>query len=314
MTRNVSVSRMRTGLRLLALTFTLTLASALRADDGYRLWLRYDAIADEQLRATYAAAITEIVVPENAPPVVLSARDELAAGLRGVLGRDVPVVTKPTRPGSLVLGTPDDPALYAAFSETDQRAAGMEGFVLRSITDANGPRTLLVANRPVGLLYGAFALLRHLQLQRPLDSLNLISAPKIERRMLNHWDNLDRTIERGYAGFSLWEWFHLPEIRLPRYRDYARACASIGLNGTVLNNVNASAQILTRPYLEKVAALAGEFRPWGVRVYLTARFSAPIEIGGLKTADPLDPAVAAWWRDKIAEIYQLIPDFGGLLV
>ncbi|HLP26581.1 MAG TPA: alpha-glucuronidase family glycosyl hydrolase, partial [Acidobacteriota bacterium] len=306
-------------MRNLRLFFILNSAfclfAALHADDGYRLWLRYDPIADPQLRATYAAAISEIVVPESAPPVVLSARDELAAGLRGLLGCDVPVVTKATRAGALILGTPDDPALYAAISETDQRAAGMEGYILRRVSDARlGARTLLVANRPVGLLYGAFALLRHLQLQRPLDSLNLISAPKIERRLLNHWDNLDRTVERGYAGFSLWEWFYLPEIRSPRYRDYARALASIGVNGTVLTNVNANAQILTRPYLEKVAALAGEFRPWGIRAYLTARFSAPIEIGGLKTADPLDPAVATWWRDKIDEIYKIIPDFGGFVV
>jgi len=300
-------------LRLLVLLFASS--ALLRADDGYRLWLRYDPITNEPVRASYAAAFTEIVVPPKAPPAIASAHDELVAGLRGLLGRDLPVVTAATRDGALLLGTPDDPALYAAISETDQRAAGMEGFVLRRVADANGGhRTLLVANRPVGVLYGAFALLRHLQLQRPLDALDQISAPKIERRLLNHWDNLDRTVERGYAGFSLWEWFYLPEIRSPRYRDYARALASIGLNGTVLTNVNANAQILTRPYLEKVAALAGEFRPWGIRVYLTARFSAPIEIGGLKTADPLDPEVAAWWREKIDEIYRIIPDFGGFVV
>lgn len=298
----------------LAFTLTLTLSSALRAEDGYRLWLRYDPIPDEQLRRAYAAAITEIVVPENPPALVASARDELAAGLRGLLGREVPVVSRATRDGALVLGTPDALDLYAVVPESDQRAAGMEGFVLRHIVDARGHRTLLVANRPAGLLYGAFALLRHLQLQRPLDTLNVIDAPKIQRRLLNHWDNLDGTVERGYAGGSLWDWFALPEVRPARYRDYARALASLGLNGTVLTNVNANAQILTRAYLERVAALAGEFRPWGVRVYLTARFSAPIEIGGLKTADPLDPAVAAWWRAKVDEIYALIPDFGGFLV
>lgn len=301
--------------RFFILNSAFLLLAVLHAEDGYRLWLRYDPIADEQLRAVYAAAITEIVVPEKAPPVVASARDELVTGLRGLLGRDIPVVTKASRDGALVLGTPDDPVLYAAISETDQRAAGMEGYLLRRIADGRGGhRTLLFANRPVGLLYGAFALLRHLQLQRPLADLNLLSAPRIERRLLNHWDNLDRTVERGYAGFSLWEWFYLPEIRSPRYRDYARALASVGLNGTVLTNVNANAQILTRPYLEKVAALAAEFRPWGIRVYLTARFSAPMEIGGLKTADSLDPAVATWWRDKIDEIYQVIPDFGGFVV
>jgi alpha-glucuronidase len=140
------------------------------------------------------------------------------------------------------------------------------------------------------------------------------STPKIQRRLLDHWDNLNGFVERGYAGDSLWQWFYLPEIRSPRYRDYARALASLGLNGTVINNVNANALILTPTYLRKVAALAEEFRPYGIRLYLTARFSAPIEIGGLKTADPLDPAVAAWWKAKVDEIYTYIPDFGGFLV
>ena len=115
------------------------------------------------------------------------------------------------------------------------------------------------------LLHGAFALLRHLQLRRPLDGLNLVSAPKIQRRLLNHWDNLDRTVERGYSGESIWEWFYLPQIRSARYRDYARACASLGINGAVVTNVNANAQILTPFYLERVAALADELRPYGVR-------------------------------------------------
>jgi alpha-glucuronidase len=303
--------RLRT---LLTLTFTLTLASALRADDGYRLWLRYDPITDETLRTAYAGAISEIVIPENARPPVTSARDELVAGLRGMLGTDIPVVTTATRDQALILGTPRDPWIASVISESDLRAASVEGYIIRRIAHAGGHRTLIVANREAGLLYGAFALLRHLQTHQPLDNLNLISAPRIQRRLLNHWDDLNRHVERGYAGFSLWEWFYLPEIRDPRYRDYARALASLGLNGTVLTNVNANAQILTAPYLAKVAALAQEFRPWGVRIYLTARFSAPIEIGGLKTADPLDPAVAAWWQAKVAEIYRAIPDFGGFLV
>ncbi len=164
------------------------------------------------------------------------------------------------------------------------------------------------------MLYGAFALLRHLQTHGSLDHLDLVSAPKIQRRLLNHWDNLNRWVERGYAGFSLWEWYNLPDILSPRYRDYARANASIGINGTVLTNVNADALVLTPAYLQKVAALANIFRPYGIRVYLTARFSAPVEIGGLTTAAPLDPAVKAWWGKKAAEIYALIPDFGGFLV
>jgi alpha-glucuronidase len=132
--------------------------------------------------------------------------------------------------------------------------------------------------------------------------------------VLNHWDNLDRTVERGYAGFSLWDWHKLPDYLDPRYTDYARANASLGINGTVITSVNANATSLTGEWLRKAKALADVFRPYGIRVYLTARFSAPIEIGGLKTADPLDPAVREWWAGKVGEIYALIPDFGGFLV
>ena len=298
---------------ILTSIFSLFLAP-LGAEDGYRLWLRYDPITDEARRTAAAAEISELVVPENPRPVTAAARDELLTGLRGLLGRDLPVVTKATRDHALILGNPRDPWIASIVSESDLRTASEEGYVVRRIAHEGGHRIVIVANREIGFLYGAFALLRHLQTGGTLTELNLVSAPKIERRLLNHWDNLNRTVERGYAGFSLWEWFYLPEIRNPRYRDYARACASVGINGTVLNNVNADAQILTAPYLAKVAALAAEFRPYGVRVYLTARFSSPIEIGGLKTADPLDPAVAAWWQAKVAEIYRAIPDFGGFLV
>jgi alpha-glucuronidase len=131
--------------------------------------------------------------------------------------------------------------------------------------------------------------------------------------MLDHWDNLDRTVERGYAGRSLWNWDQLPAVD-SRLIDYARANASIGVNGVALNNVNADARILTPEYLRKVAAIADAWRPYGIRIYLSARFSAPKEIGGLSTADPLDPRVRDWWRTKVDEIYRLIPDFGGFVV
>src|SRR5256886_16949418 len=137
---------------------------------------------------------------------------------------------------------------------------------------------------------------------------------KLRLRLLDHWDNLDGTVERGYAGRSLWDWPHLPDSIDPRYRDYARANASLGINGTVLTNVNANATALSPEYIAKVAALGKVFRPYGLRVYLTARFSAPIELGGLATADPLDSAVRAWWRRKIDEIYRAVPHFGGVVV
>jgi alpha-glucuronidase len=196
----------------------------------------------------------------------------------------------------------------------DLTGLGSEGYVIRSVDVDGHGATVIAGGGDAGALYGAFHFLRLIQTRQALDDLDIREAPAVALRLLNHWDNLDRTVERGYAGQSLWDWHKLPDHLDPRYTDYARANASIGINGTVINNVNTDALSLTAPWLEKAAALAEVFRPYGVRVYLSARFSAPVEIGGLDTADPLDPRVQAWWRAKADEIYALIPDFGGFLV
>src|SRR5690606_6091394 len=191
----------------------------------------------------------------------------------------------------------------------DLDALGSEGYVLRSVRIDDHPAIAIAANEDSGVLYGVFHFLRLVQTRAPLEALAIADAPAVQHRMLNHWDNLDRTVERGYAGASIWDWHKLPDYLDPRYVDYARANASIGINGTVLTNVNANAVSLTPMYLKKAAALANVFRPYGIRVFLTARFSAPMEIGGLATADPLDPRVRRWWQAKVAEIYAHIPDF-----
>lgn len=172
----------------------------------------------------------------------------------------------------------------------------------------------LVLSSPsaTGLLYGAFHLLRLQESGLPIRPST--ENPAYSLRILNHWDNMDRTVERGYAGQSLWDWEKLPDTSSGRYEAYARANASIGINGTVLNNVNASPQILSTAYLEKVKTLADTFRPYGIRVYLSVNFASPIILGKLHTADPLDKQVIRWWKDKTREIYRLIPDFGGFLV
>ncbi|QXD14806.1 alpha-glucuronidase [Rhodocaloribacter litoris] len=281
-------------------------------EDGYELWLRYRLVEDATLRAHYRTRLAEVVVAGETPTAA-AVRRELRCGLRGLLGETVPEAGAVSRDGALVVGTPAASPLIAGLG-LDLDALGPEGYRLLDTT-VDGRRLLVVAAATeVGTLYGTFHLLRLLQLHRHLDGLDVAAAPRVRHRVLNHWDNLDRTVERGYAGFSLWDWHKLPDYLDPRYTDYARANASLGINGTVLTNVNANALVLTPMYLEKAAALAGVFRPYGLRVYLTARFSAPIEIGGLATADPLDPAVRAWWRDKVAEIYRYIPDFGGFLV
>src|SRR5439155_11211288 len=214
-------------------------------------------------------------------------------------------------------GTPATSRLIAALPPPvadELKRAGDEGFVLRALRVQHRQAIVIAANRDIGVLYGAFALLRLIQTDSPLRDLAVVSAPPLRLRLLDHWDNLDGSVERGYAGPSLWDWAHLPDSIDPRYRDYARANASLGINGTVLTNVNADARVLAPAFLAKVAALAAVFRPYGLRVYLTARFSAPIELGGLATADPLDSAVRAWWRRKADEIYRAVPDFGGFVV
>ncbi|WP_290044703.1 alpha-glucuronidase [uncultured Muribaculum sp.] len=185
---------------------------------------------------------------------------------------------------------------------------GNEGF--RVYRDKKG--LVLSANNDLGLLYGSYALLRDNAAGKAIALREEIPAYNV--RVLNHWDNLDGTIERGYSGHSIWNWDELPDVVSPRYREYARANASVGINGVVLNNVNASSKILSAEYLAKVAKIADVFRPYGIKVYLSANFAAPMQLGGLKTADPLEPEVAAWWKAKADEIYKLIPDFGGFLV
>jgi alpha-glucuronidase len=287
----------------------LTLPSLARAEDGYDLWLRYHPV-EKQYLAHYRAEATALV-PAGDSPTITAAREELARGLEGLLGRKMPV--SPLRDDAILFGTPAASPMIASL-HLPLASAGDEGYLIRSAR-VNGRKVIVIAaNSDIGVLYGAFTFLRLIETRRPLENLDIASAPRLKHRVLDHWDNLDRTIERGYAGFSLWDWQKLPDYLDPRYRDYARADASIGINGVVLNNVSAQAEILTPLYIAKIAALANVFRPYGIKVYLSARFSAPIELGGLKTADPLDPAVKAWWQAKVDEIYRAVPDFGGFLV
>ena len=162
----------------------------------------------------------------------------------------------------------------------------------------------VTARTEMGLLYGRYALLRGEKGE---------SHPFYKLRILNHWDNIDGSIERGYAGKSIF-WNNRLEIDHQLIEKYAEANASIGINGTVLNNVNASPKMLTSIYINKVKEVADILRPWGIKVYISVNFGSPKALGDLKTADPLDPKVRQWWQKKVKEIYQVIPDFGGFLV
>ncbi len=296
-----------------AFLFILHIAHVLYADDGYRLWLKYDLISNPQKLQSYQQAIRGCMIIGDSP-ILPVAKKELQTGLEGLLGSTV-LFSDELKTGLIIAGTYKEAPLLAKVNLGDKlKNLGQEGFVIFSTTIDEKKVILITANAGAGVLYGVFHFLRLLQTQQNLEKLDVVSSPEIRLRLLNHWDNLDRTVERGYAGFSLWDWHKLPDYIYSYYHDYARANASIGINGTVLNNVNANALILTPLYLEKVAALAEVFRPYGIKVYLSIRFSAPIDIGGLKVSDPLEEQVRQWWKAKAGEIYALIPDFGGFLV
>lgn len=188
---------------------------------------------------------------------------------------------------------------------------GNEGYVI----DYNADSVVIFANTQVAALYGTYDLIRMQESgQLGKKAFSKTELPAFHNRILNHWDNPNGTIERGYAGKSLWKWEELPNKISPVYEEYARANASIGINGTVLNNVNADPKMLTAEYLQKVKVLADIFRPYGLKVYLSLNFASPKHLANLKTSDPLDKDVIKWWNDKVKEIYSIIPDFGGFLV
>jgi alpha-glucuronidase len=296
---------------LIAALAALIFSGSAVAEDGYDLWLRYRAI-DSSAHPAQVHGVSSIVAGESTE-ILVSAADELRRGLQGLLAREVPVARAVNGPGAVVFGTPRSSQHIAAL-RLPLEDLGNEGYLIRAAQVGGHAVTVIAANSDVGVLYGSFHFLRLLQTRQRIDLVDIRSRPRTQLRLLNHWDNLDRHVERGYAGQSIWDWHKLPGYVDPRYTDYARANASIGINGAVLTNVNANATSLTPEYIAKARAISLALRPYGMRVYLTARFSAPIELGGLKTADPLDPAVRAWWKAKVGEICGAIPGFGGFLV
>lgn len=304
------------GKSISVLLSTLLLLSSLvlHAENGYELWLRYKPVSEPVLLTYYKQRITAVQLNGSSPTMQVI-KEELSIAFPGLLKATIPFVTDIKNNGTIIIGTLSGSSVIRTLGlESKLNTAGNEGYLILSKAINGKSCIIITGNSEQGVLYGVFAFLRLVQTRQPVQTLNIVSAPLVKLRLLNHWDNLNRTVERGYAGFSIWNWHTLPGYLDQRYRDYARANASIGINGSVLTNVNANATVLSAAYLEKVAALANVFRPYGIKVYLTARFSAPVELGRLRTADPLNDTVQQWWKEKIKEIYTLIPDFGGFLV
>jgi alpha-glucuronidase len=310
---------------LFALLIVVSFCPFISANDGYNLWLSCKKIDNTAMLQEYRQAFASIVIEGDSETLGI-VREELKKGLERLLGVELPVSSTYSKNGSLVVGMPSQSQVLRKLNLSGELATlGREGFLIRSMEIQGVPVIIITANEDVGLLYGSFHLLRLMQIGQSLTDMDIRSKPKIQYRLLNHWDNPDRSVERGYAGKSLWNWDELPETMDPRYKDYARANASIGINGTVVNNVNANPIFLTAEYITKLKALADVFRPYGIRLFISIRFSSPLKpasnrfsrrgsIGSLETADPLDPDVRNFWKEKVKEIYQSIPDFGGFLV
>lgn len=274
----------------------------LSANDGYKLWLQYYPIENPQ--AWQENVLKQVSIDGNNETINII-KNELEVASQGFFSTK-PLFVKENP--SLLIALREQ--LPSSLSQSASKELGTEGY---HIFSKNG-QTVITANSKFGLLYGTFRLLQEIQKQEIISETGIVEIPKVKHRVLNHWDNLNRTVERGYSGFSIWNWHRLPRHIDQQYLDYARANASLGINGTSVTNVNANALVLTPYYLEKVQALADAFRPYGIKLYITARFSSPMEIGGLETADPLNKEVQDWWKDKTKEIYEYIPDFGGFLV
>jgi alpha-glucuronidase len=298
---------------LIVLLTGILAPTAARAEDGDDLWLRYAPIENISLRDAYRLRIAGVIVQQS-PASAAMVSQELARGLAALLGVPVPSRATVDRDGVLIVGTIAAPVIATLGWRDELTRLGPEGFVIRDAR-INGHRALVVASAgDSGAVYGAFHLLRLLSTATPIDRLDIRERPRHQLRLLNHWDNLNGSIERGYAGRSLWRWDELPSRVDRRLRDYARASASLGLNGAVLNNVNADPRVLTAEYIAKVTAIADTLRPYGLKVYLSANFAAPRLIGGLTSTDPRDRDVQRWWKEKADEIYTAISDFGGFLV
>lgn len=283
-------------LGLAAALAALALPGAAHAEDGYKLWLRYAPLEGQQVARlkTFNPRLALVFHDKISPSQHVAAR-ELQLGLNSLLGVSSRKVGE--NPGDVVLAC-------------DQREMGDGSFTVKSQHHAiriAGPGQL-------SCVYGVFALLRELSLGADPNTIDLAERPAMPLRMLDHWDDPNGYVLRGYSGRSIFDWWKLPQHLDQRLIDYARADASIGINGVVVNSVNASPLFLTDRYIPKLKRVADAWRPYGIRLYISVRFSAPKDIGGLPTADPLDPAVQVWWKARADALYAGIPDFGGFLV
>ncbi len=288
------------------------LAAALHAENGSSAWLRYAALDDGAARG-YRDSLPAVVTAIGAEAPVQTAQQELIRGVRGMLGRTLRAETRVPAEAAIVLGTLADLRNSGApFSLPGTLAP--DAFRLKSVNVNGLLYTIITAGNARGVLYGTFAFLRKIALGEPIANLDEQETPYAPIRWVNQWDNLDGTIERGYGGRSIFWEDGRARGDLSRVREYGRLLASLGINGCSISNVNADPRLLSSDFAPEIARIAAAFRPWGVRVAISVDFGSPKSIGGLDTFDPLDPRVAAWWKQEADELYRSVPDLGGFVL
>ncbi len=301
---------------MLALPAARSLASGMdvrQSSDPQAAWLAYSTVDVRKVFPAIAVPDTLLVLDRS--EVEGAAEDELKFGLRQMLHRVLREGTADSEQARdvLVIGTESEVVAWKP-SLKEAKALAPEGFRLRRVTDGKKSLLLVEGADERGVLYGSFALLRLIAEEHSLVGLNVVEAASAPVRWTNEWDNPDGTIERGYAGRSIF--FDGGKVRtdLSRVAGYARLLASVGINGCTINNVNADAKLLQIENLREIGKVAAIFRAYGVRLSLSIDMSSPQSIGGLATFDPLAPEVADWWKKKVDEIYSAVPDFGGVII
>lgn len=278
---------------------------------SYHAWLPYKKMTD--------GTISQAFHLENSQGmeslILQTARQELTQGIQTLLGK----VQDTTISIPLILGTISDAKLIKGQLDEGEllQALQKDGYLIQSVGNGEEKKIYLIGNSDKGTLYATFHFLRLLQMGENLENIKIVENPRNEIRMINQWDNMDGSIERGYSGDSIFYENNKFTKNLDRVRDYARLLASVGINSISINNVNVfevETKLITSEFLPDVAKVADIFRLYGITTFLSINYASPIEIGGLETADPLDEEVKHWWNEKVEEIYQYIPDFGGFVV
>lgn len=282
----------------------------------YKCWLKYYKLENKKLSGEYENLLRNIVIKENTA-ITQSAVNELKRGLAGILGIRPEISEEPAKPAFLMLGTLSGNKSIARLLGREKQNLGEEGFIIKLLTENEQKQLLVAGKTDRGLLYGVFSLLRLIQTGTGLDELPRIENPVNQLRMVNHWDNMDGSIERGYAGKSIFYKNNKITGNLARISDYARILASVGINAIAINNVNVhkiETLLITDRYIKDAAKLNEIFRSYGIKLFLSINFASPLSTGELSTADPLDKEVRKWWKNRAEFIYSHMPDFGGFLV